>query len=167
MYAPSYVRLAALIMDIECQLYVIFGIILIPQEDKSIIPVPFAESSDLGELFKRLVSSNSWEWWERFQSSLIVKLLNNVIPTRYFLWNLNAWNPQERSRLFPKSLIFLDVALLNTMSGLKVDVLLRSGIRHIILLGYQNIFHHSPTRHKGVYSLFSLMVRTMGMWRPA
>ena len=69
----------------------------------------------------------------------------------------------------------MDLGLLNILSGVKVDVWFRSGLRHIMFLGYQTICasfphkafaHHKDTRVPS-YLIFiiSMMVMQILIWR--
>ena len=150
-YGPSYMRLMTSLMYFECHPCGIFESLAHPQVVEIIAPATFASCAGLGYRIKKLVSSN-------FMGMMRVVLIIFDTGVTYlcssnngYVVNLEAKTPPRKLKDIAKDLIFMYLELSSILSVVKVEVLLRSGIRHIMFLGYQNIctlLYHKASEHQ-------------------
>ena len=109
------------------------------QEYEAINPTIFAATLGLGDRIKKLVSSNFVGMLISVSVIFYTEDTYSCSSNKGYFWILKRRYSQEISNTQQKALRFMDLGLSNILSGVKVDVWLCFGLRHIMFLGYQKI----------------------------
>ena len=137
--APSNMNLVKYLMNFEYQPCGILEVFSYHQEDEAIAPTIFVATVGLKDIIKKLVLSNFMGMFSSVSVIFDTGDTYSCSPKKYTLWSLKRRCSQEISKTYQKALIFLDLVLLNILSGVKVEILLHSHLRHIMFMGYQRI----------------------------